>query len=636
MLLVQNLGVYFGGRYLFEGVSFRINKGNRVGLVGKNGAGKSTLLKILSKQQPSSEGEVVFEGEVTVGYLSQDIDFVQGRTVWQEADSAFEQLVEIQERIDFVNKELVERTDYESDEYSKLIEDISHYTERFGLLGGYTKDAEIERILIGLGFKKSDFHRSTDEFSGGWRMRIELAKLLLQQHDVMLLDEPTNHLDIDSIVWLEEFLQDYPGAVVLVSHDRQFLDFVTNRTIEIANRQISDYKANYSRYLELREDRRIKLEQAQKNQDQMIKQTEDLIAKFRAKASKAAMAQSLIKKLDKVERIEVENEDVTKMSIRFVDTVQPGKVIFELDDVGVAFGDHQVFDDVSLYINRGEKVAFVGQNGQGKTTLSRCIVNEQAFTGNIKHGHNVQIGYFAQNQAHVLNDKLSVLEEAENSATEETRKYVRDYLGAFMFGGEAAEKKVSVLSGGERNRLALCKLLLRPFNVLIMDEPTNHLDIQSKEILKRALQKYTGTLILVSHDREFLEGLVNKVFDFRNGQVREYLSGIEDYLAEVKAGNFREIEKGEPVVKVEKKIEIKIEEPKNELSFEEAKEQKRLKNRLSRLEVEITESEQKIAQLETKMAGGSQSQKELDDYHAAQQELETKMGEWEQISEQIV
>ncbi len=636
MLLVQNLGVYFGGRYLFEGVSFRINKGNRVGLVGKNGAGKSTLLKILSKQQPSSEGEVVFEGEVTVGYLSQDIDFVQGRTVWQEADSAFEQLVEIQERIDFVNKELVERTDYESDEYSKLIEDISHYTERFGLLGGYTKDAEIERILIGLGFKKSDFHRSTDEFSGGWRMRIELAKLLLQQHDVMLLDEPTNHLDIDSIVWLEEFLQDYPGAVVLVSHDRQFLDFVTNRTIEIANRQISDYKANYSRYLELREDRRIKLEQAQKNQDQMIKQTEDLIAKFRAKASKAAMAQSLIKKLDKVERIEVENEDVTKMSIRFVDTVQPGKVIFELDDVGVAFGDHQVFDDVSLYINRGEKVAFVGQNGQGKTTLSRCIVNEQAFTGNIKHGHNVQIGYFAQNQAHVLNDKLSVLEEAENSATEETRKYVRDYLGAFMFGGEAAEKKVSVLSGGERNRLALCKLLLRPFNVLIMDEPTNHLDIQSKEILKRALQKYTGTLILVSHDREFLEGLVNKVFDFRNGQVREYLSGIEDYLAEVKAGNFREIEKGEPVVKVEKKIEVKIEEPKNELSFEEAKEQKRLKNRLSRLEVEITESEQKIAQLETKMAGGSQSQKELDDYHAAQQELETKMGEWEQISEQIV
>lgn len=637
MLLVQNLGVYFAGRYLFESVSFRINKGNRVGLVGKNGAGKSTLLKILSKQQPGSEGDVVHEGEVTVGYLSQDIDFVQGRTVWQEADSAFEQLVEIQERIDFVNKELAERTDYESDEYGKLIEDISHYTERFGLLGGYTKDSEIERILIGLGFKNSDFFRPTDEFSGGWRMRIELAKLLLQQHDVMLLDEPTNHLDIDSIIWLEEFLQDYAGAVVLVSHDRQFLDNVTNRTIEIANRQISDYKANYTKYLELREDRRIKMEQAQKNQDQMIKHTEELISKFRAKANKASMAQSLIKKLDKIDRIEIENDDVTKMSIRFVDAVQPGKVIFELDNVGVAFGDNQVFDNVSLYINRGEKVAFVGQNGQGKTTLSRCIVGEQAYSGTIKPGHNVEIGYFAQNQAHVLNDKLTVLEEAENSATEETRKHVRDYLGAFMFGGDASDKKVSVLSGGERNRLALCKLLLRPFNVLIMDEPTNHLDIQSKEILKRALQKYTGTLILVSHDREFLEGLVNKVFDFRNGQVREYLSGIDDYLAEVKAGNFREIEKGvEPVAKVEKVVEVKVEAPKNELSFEEAKEQKRLKNRLSRLEVEITEAEQKIADIEGKMAGGSQSQKELDDYHQAQQNLETKMSEWEQVSEQIV
>lgn len=337
MLLVQNLGVYFSGKYLFEDVSFRINKGNRVGLVGKNGAGKSTLLKILAKEQPATEGEVVYEGEVTVGYLSQDIDFIQGRTVWQEADSAFEQLTQIQERIDFVNKELAERTDYESDEYSKLIEDIAHLTERFGLLGGYTKDAEIERILIGLGFKPSDFHRSTDEFSGGWRMRIELAKLLLQQHDVMLLDEPTNHLDIDSIIWLEEFLKDYPGAVVLVSHDRQFLDNVTNRTLEIANRQIADYKANYSKYLSLREDRKLKLEQAQKNQEQMIKHTEDLIAKFRAKANKASMAQSLIKKLDKIERIEIENEDVTKMNIRFIDAVQPGKIIFELENVGVSF-----------------------------------------------------------------------------------------------------------------------------------------------------------------------------------------------------------------------------------------------------------------------------------------------------------
>ncbi|GGF05337.1 ATP-binding cassette, subfamily F, member 3 [Chishuiella changwenlii] len=637
MLLVQNLGVYFAGRYLFENVSFRINKGNRVGLVGKNGAGKSTLLKILSKRQQSSEGEIVYEGEVTVGYLSQDIDFVQGRTVWQEADSAFEQLVEIQNKIDFVNKELAERTDYESDEYGKLIEDISTYTERFGLLGGYTKDAEIEQILMGLGFKNSDFHRPTDEFSGGWRMRIELAKLLLQKHDVMLLDEPTNHLDIDSIIWLEEFLKDYPGAVVLVSHDRQFLDNVTNRTIEIANRHISDFKANYTRYLELREDRREKLEQAQKNQEQMIKHTEELISKFRAKANKASMAQSLIKKLDKIERIEVENEDVTKMNIRFVDAVQPGKVIFELDKVGVAFGDHQVFDNVSFYVNRGEKVAFVGQNGQGKTTLSRAIIDEQKHSGTIKHGHNVEIGYFAQNQAHVLNDKLTVLEEAENSATEETRKLVRDYLGAFMFGGDSVEKKVSVLSGGERNRLALCKLLLRPFNVLIMDEPTNHLDIQSKELLKKALQKYTGTLLLVSHDREFLEGLVDKVFDFRNGQVKEYLSGIDDYLAQIKAGNFREVEKGILAApKEEKPIEVKIEQAKRVLSFEEEKEQKRLKNKLSRVETEISEFETKIKDLENKLHTSSQSQEELDLYSKLKNDLDDKMLEWEEVSEQII
>ncbi|MBS7332452.1 MAG: ABC-F family ATP-binding cassette domain-containing protein [Weeksellaceae bacterium] len=638
MLLVQNLGVFFSGKYLFEDVSFRINKGNRVGLVGKNGAGKSTLLKILSKQDQPSEGEIVYEGEVTVGYLSQDIDFVQGRTVWQEADSAFEQLVEIQERIDFVNKELAERTDYESDEYAKLIEDISTLTDRFGLLGGYTKDAEIEQILGGLGFKNSDFHRPTEEFSGGWRMRIELAKLLLQKHDVMLLDEPTNHLDIDSIIWLEDFLKDYAGAVVLVSHDRQFLDNVTNRTIEIANRHISDFKANYTKYLELREDRRIKLEQAQKNQEQMIKHTEDLISKFRAKANKASMAQSLIKKLDKIDRIEIESDDVTKMNIRFVDAVQPGKIIFELDNVGVSFGDHQVFDGVSFYVNRGEKIAFVGQNGQGKTTLSRCITGDQPFTGMIKHGHNVEIGYFAQNQAHVLNDKLTVQEEAENSATEETRKHVRDYLGAFMFGGDAVDKKVSVLSGGERNRLALCKLLLRPFNVLIMDEPTNHLDIVSKELLKKALQKYTGTLILVSHDREFLEGLVDKVFDFRNGQVKEYLSGIDDYLAEIKAGNFREVEKGNILAapKEEKSIEVKIEQAKRVLSFEEEKEQKRLKNKLSKIEADITTLENKVAKIESHMAEGNQSQAELDEYTKAKQDLESKMLEWEEVSEQII
>ena len=543
MLLVQNLGVYFAGRYLFENVSFRINKGNRVGLVGKNGAGKSTLLKILAKSQQSSEGEVVYEGDVTIGYLSQDIDFVQGRTVWQEADSAFEQLVEIQERIDFVNKELAERTDYESDEYGKLIEDISHLTERFGLLGGYTKDAEIEQILIGLGFKNSDFHRSTEEFSGGWRMRIELAKLLLQKHDVMLLDEPTNHLDIDSIVWLEDFLKDYPGAVVLVSHDRQFLDNVTNRTIEIANRHISDFKANYTRYLELREDRREKLEQAQKNQEQMIKHTEDLISKFRAKANKASMAQSLIKKLDKIERIEIENDDVTKMNIRFVDAVQPGKIIFELDDVGVAFGDHQVFDHVSFYVNRGEKVAFVGQNGQGKTTLSRAIINEQEHSGKIKHGHNVEIGYFAQNQAAMLDENATIFETIDRIAVGDVRTQIKNILGAFMFQGDDIQKKVKVLSGGEKTRLAMIKLLLEPVNLLILDEPSNHLDMKTKDIIKDALRDFDGTLILVSHDRDFLDGLATKVFEFGNKRVVEHFEDIAGFLAHKKMDSMKEIEK---------------------------------------------------------------------------------------------
>ncbi|MDD3772317.1 MAG: ABC-F family ATP-binding cassette domain-containing protein, partial [Weeksellaceae bacterium] len=545
MLLVQNLGVHFAGNYLFDNVSFRINKGNRVGLAGKNGAGKSTLLKILAKKQDSDEGDVIHEGEVSVGFLTQDIDFEKGRTVWEEAGRAFEQLNKIQKKIDETNQQLSERTDYESDEYAKLIEDITHLTERFSLLGGYTKDAEMEKILMGLGFKSEDFHRPTDEFSGGWRMRIELAKLLLQKHDVLLLDEPTNHLDIDSILWLEEFLQDYPGAVVLVSHDKQFLDNVTNRTLEIANKQIHDYKANYSKYIELRKERREKLEQAQKNQEQQIKHTEQLIEKFRAKASKASMAQSLIKKLDKIDRIEVENEDVHRMNIRFSTAVTPGKIIFELENVGKAYGNKQIFDGVSFYVNRGEKIAFVGQNGQGKTTLARTMVDGLEHSGSIKIGHNVEVGYFAQNQADALNEKWTVQEEAEYASTEETRKQVRDVLGAFLFRGEEVEKKVSVLSGGERNRLALAKLMLKPFNVLVMDEPTNHLDIQSKETLKLALKNFDGTLILVSHDREFLDGLADKVFEFKNGIVKEFLGGINDYLSERKVRSFREIEKVE-------------------------------------------------------------------------------------------
>lgn len=629
MLLVQNLGVHFAGNYLFENVSFRINKGNRVGLAGKNGAGKSTLLKILAKRQEPDEGEVVHEGEVSVGFLTQDIDFEKGRTVWEEAGRAFEQLNIIQEKIHQTNQELSERTDYESAEYAKLIEDITHLTDRYNLLGGYTKDAEMEQILLGLGFKAEDFHRQTTEFSGGWRMRIELAKLLLQKHDVLLLDEPTNHLDIDSILWLEEFLQDYPGAVVLVSHDKQFLDNVTNRTLEIANKQIHDYKANYSKYIQLRQERREKLEQAQKNQEQYIKHTQQLIEKFRAKASKAATAQSLIKKLDKLERIEVENEDVHKMNIRFASAVTPGKIIFELENVGKAYGDKQIFDHVSFFVNRGEKIAFVGQNGQGKTTLARVMVDGLDHTGTIKWGHNVEVGYFAQNQADVLNEKWTVLEEAEYASTEETRKIVRDVLGAFLFSGETVEKKVSVLSGGERNRLALAKLLLKPFNVLVMDEPTNHLDIQSKEILKRALQNFDGTLILVSHDREFLDGLVDKVFEFKDGQVKEFLGGISDYLADRKAKGFREIEKVEQLKSTEEKPK-----PRN-LSQEEQKEQKRIKNKIGKIEEEISQIEQQIQELEKKFET-THLPEDLQKYEALQAELGEKMSEWEDLMSKVL
>lgn len=629
MLLVQNLGVHFAGNYLFENVSFRINKGNRVGLAGKNGAGKSTLLKILAKRQEPDEGEVVHEGEVSVGFLTQDIDFEKGRTVWEEAGRAFEQLNIIQEKIHQTNQELSERTDYESAEYAKLIEDITHLTDRYNLLGGYTKDAEMEQILLGLGFKAEDFHRQTTEFSGGWRMRIELAKLLLQKHDVLLLDEPTNHLDIDSILWLEEFLQDYPGAVVLVSHDKQFLDNVTNRTLEIANKQIHDYKANYSKYIQLRQERREKLEQAQKNQEQYIKHTQQLIEKFRAKASKAATAQSLIKKLDKLERIEVENEDVHKMNIRFASAVTPGKIIFELENVGKSYGDKQIFDHVSFFVNRGEKIAFVGQNGQGKTTLARVMVDGLDHTGTIKWGHNVEVGYFAQNQADVLNEKWTVLEEAEYASTEETRKIVRDVLGAFLFSGETVEKKVSVLSGGERNRLALAKLLLKPFNVLVMDEPTNHLDIQSKEILKRALQNFDGTLILVSHDREFLDGLVDKVFEFKDGQVKEFLGGISDYLADRKAKGFREIEKVEQLKSTEEKPK-----PRN-LSQEELKEQKRIKNKIGKIEEEISQIEQQIQELEKKFET-THLPEDLQKYEALQAELGEKMSEWEDLMSKVL
>ncbi|MGQ1943803.1 ribosomal protection-like ABC-F family protein [Ornithobacterium rhinotracheale] len=625
MLQAQNVGVHFAGNYLFDGVTFRINKGDRVGLAGKNGAGKSTLLKILSKKQNPTEGEVVYEGQISVGYLSQDIDFEEGRTVWEEAQQAFEQLNYLQQRMDEVNHQLATRTDYESDEYHDLIHDISHLTERYTMLGGYTKDADIEKVLKGLGFKNSDFNRLTSEFSGGWRMRVELAKLLLQKHDVMLLDEPTNHLDIDSILWLEDFLKGYEGAVILVSHDKLFLDNVTNRTLEVANKRIHDYKANYTKYIQLRDERREQLKAEKKNQEQFIKHTEQLIDKFRAKASKASTAKSLQKKLERIDIIEVENEDVHSMNINFEASQRSGKVVFNLENVKKAFGDHTIFSNVNLEIVRGEKVAFVGQNGQGKTTLARCIVGELDFEGKIKHGHNVEVGYFAQNQHHVLVDTRTVLEEAEHAANENTRPRVRDVLGAFLFSGEAAEKKVKVLSGGERNRLALAKLLLHPSNVLIMDEPTNHLDIQSKEILKNALNNYEGTLILVSHDREFLSGLADKIVEFKDGEVKEFLGNIDEYLEYRKASNMREIEKVEQKKETTKSVEVQP----------ERKEDKRIKNKISNLEAEIAQLEEEIANLEQKFMQENPSEEQLANYEALKNNLQEKMQNWEDLSEQL-
>ncbi|MBT8384505.1 MAG: ATP-binding cassette domain-containing protein, partial [Bacteroidia bacterium] len=506
MLNAHNITVSFAGEDLFSGITFKLDAGDRVGLVGKNGAGKSTLLKIIAGEQEYDSGTMAFEKNIKIGFLKQDIEFVYGRTVLEEAYEAFIDIKEVEKKLEAVNKALAERTDYESELYHQLMVDLNDLTHRYEVIGGYNYEGDTEKILQGLGFKRQDFDRLTDTFSGGWRMRIELAKLLLQKNDILLLDEPTNHLDIESIIWLEEFLKVYSGAIMLVSHDKMFLDNITNRTIEISLGKIYDYKYPYSKYLSQRNEIREKQLQAQKNQEKEIKHTEQLIEKFRAKANKASMAQSLIKKLNKVERIEVDADDTAVMKVRFPLSVQPGKVVIEAKDVSKSYGDNHVLNNVNLLIERGSKIAFVGQNGQGKTTLAKMIVHEIPFKGSLKLGHNVQIGYFAQNQAEHLDGEKTVLETMEDASTDGNRVKVRDMLGSFLFSGDEVEKKVKVLSGGERNRLALCKMLLSPFNVLVMDEPTNHLDIASKNVLKQALQNFEGTLILVSHDRDFLQG----------------------------------------------------------------------------------------------------------------------------------
>lgn len=629
MLNIHNLSVSFGGTYLFEEVTFRLGAGDRVGLVGKNGAGKSTMLKMLARDFAPDSGSIATEKEVRIGFLRQDIDFEQGRTVLEEAYQAFEEIKQAEKKIDEINHQLATRTDYESEGYSKLIEDLGDYTHRFELLGGYDYVGNTEKILLGLGFKREDFNNQTETFSGGWRMRIELAKLLLQSNDILLLDEPTNHLDIESIIWLENFLKNFSGVVVIVSHDKMFLDNVTNRTIELSLGKAYDFNKPYSEYLVLRQEIREKQLATQRNQAKKIEETEKLIEKFRAKASKASMAQSLIKKLDRVERIEVDEEDTSVMAISFPVSITPGRVVVEAEHVGKKYGDKTILKDISLLVERGSKIAFVGQNGQGKSTFIKALVKDIDYTGTIKLGHNVQLGYFAQNQAEHLDGEITLLETMQNAATDTNRAKVRDMLGAFLFRGDDVDKKVKVLSGGERNRLALCRLLLQPINVLMMDEPTNHLDIKSKNVLKAALQKFEGTLLLVSHDRDFLQGMSNIVYEFRDHKIREYLGDINFFLEQRNLENMREVEKKDVVKK-----EVVKDAPK--LSYEEQKKNKTLQNKLSKIESQIQQLENDIRKDDKALE--SDYDKHIEDanfftaYNRKKEELEKLLLEWEEVS----
>jgi len=622
------------GTDLFSGITFKLNKGDRIGLIGKNGAGKSTLLKVLSKDIESSAGTMAFDKDIQIGFLRQDIDFVEGRTILEEAYQAFEEIKSIELKLETINNQLVTRTDFESEEYSQLIIDLTDLTERYELLGGYNYQGDTEKILQGLGFQREDFDKLTDTFSGGWRMRIELAKLLLQNNDILLLDEPTNHLDIESIIWLENFLKSYGGAIVLVSHDKMFLDNVTNRTIEISLGQIYDYKKPYSQFLLLRGEIKEKQLQAQKNQEKEIKQKQLLINKFKAKASKASMAQSLMKQLDKVELIEVDQDDNATMNVRFAISKEPGKIVVEAEKISKSYGEKQVLENVDLLIERNSKIAFVGQNGQGKSTLAKMMVGDIPFDGHLKMGHNVEIGYFAQNQSEHLPPEKTVLEIMEDAATDGNRMRVRDMLGAFLFGGDAVDKKAKVLSGGERNRLALCKLLLSPFNVLIMDEPTNHLDIASKNVLKEALRQFNGTLILVSHDRDFLQGLTTTVFGFKDKVIKEYLGDIDYFLEQHKMENLREAEK-RTVLKVDKSVLKK----QNELSKEQDKKLRKLKNKLTKIESQIGHLESEILKIDTQLAENydevSSKPNFFENYKAKKAQVEILMSDWELIEEEV-
>lgn len=595
MISVEGLKVEFSAKPLFQDVSFVVNEKDRIALVGKNGAGKSTMLKILCGIQKPDAGVVAVPNDTTIGYLPQVMHLTDNTTLREETRKAFADVLKQKERVAKMERELAERTDYESESYMELVEKFSHEHDRFMLLGADNYEAELERTLLGLGFNKTDFERPTSEFSGGWRMRIELAKILLQRPDVLLLDEPTNHLDIESIQWLEQFLVQSAKALVLVSHDRAFINNVTNRTLEISCGRTVDYKVKYDEYLVLRAERREQQLRAYENQQKEIADIKDFIEKFRYKATKAVQVQSRIKQLEKIVPIEIDEVDTSALRLKFPPCLRSGDYPVICNEVQKKYGAHTVFSNVNLTIKRGEKVAFVGKNGEGKSTLVKCIMNEIPFDGELKVGHNVQIGYFAQNQAQLLDESLSVFETIDNVAKGDIRLRINDILGAFMFGGEASDKKVKVLSGGERTRLAMIKLLLEPVNLLILDEPTNHLDLVSKEVLKEAIKAFDGTAIIVSHDREFLDGLVEKVYEFGEGKVREHLGGIYDFLQSKKIDSLTMLELSKNVSSPEPEP---VEKTENKLNYAERKE---LQKQLNRIEKAIKETEKDIEKYETRV-----------------------------------
>ena len=638
MISVEQLSIEFGGSPLFDEISFLVNSKDKIALVGKNGAGKTTLLKVFAGKQSPTRGRITIPNDLTIGYLPQHMIHNEGTTVMEEAEKAFEHITDLQDEIERMNIELAERTDYESDEYHDFLNHLTHQNEHLQIIGNGNFYAEIEKTLLGLGFLRTDFDRQCAEFSGGWRMRIELAKILLQRPEVLLLDEPTNHLDIESIQWLETFLVTSGSAILLVSHDRAFIDAVTNRTIEISLGKIYDYNVNYSKYVQLRIERHDQQVRAYENQQKMIADTEEFIARYRYQATKAIQVQSRVKQLEKLERLEVDLEDNSRLHLKFPPAPRSGSIPVEMEHLTKAYGSYLVLDSIGMIINRGEKVAFVGKNGEGKSTLVKCIMEEIEYSGVLKLGHNVKIGYFAQNQASLLDESKTVFETIDYVAVGDIRTKIRDILGAFMFGGEASDKKVKVLSGGERSRLAMIRLLLEPVNLLILDEPTNHLDMRSKDVLKEAIKAFDGTVIVVSHDREFLDGLVNKVYEFANKKVREHLGGIYEFLQYKKMDSLRELEVNTSLKAAEQKDKSTSD---NKLSYEARKE---LSRKIKKAEKAVEEMEQQVSKLEAEIAVMDEQlqlpEKASDNdyillYQKKQRELEQRMYEWEILSEEL-